>query len=235
LYLALKGEHFPRVELAAVAIQKAPPDSVVLVLAENYPTRGTVIEPASFELAQKKNVRLFVEYPAALPGFDLGMPRAAIWERIVVASEKFAPSLPKLRILAAHDCRYLPVSGAFNPDLVLAKVAGYDKAIYGIPETNVFPILFEVPERNLMIATTRLSGFVVGRYAPSADWQLLWQQILSALGARQGFPLTFKPVVAPAWSSTAELPRNFQKQTFAEAAHWFGHSHLLVSRQDRSS
>jgi hypothetical protein len=134
-----------------------------------------------------------------------------------------------LHILAANDCHFVPISGVTDADLVVARVAGYDTAVFGIPETNAFPILFEIPERQLILATTKLSGFVTGRYAPARDWRLLWQQILFALDPDLPASLPFDAVVAPAYPATAKLPRGFQREAFNQAVEWFGHAHLLVN------
>src|ERR1035441_3108656 len=155
LYLALAKAHYPRFETPLAAIQSAPPGSGVLLLADSYPARQTALDPAGFDLARQKDLRVFIEFPAALPGLELAAPRTTTWERLVVSSEMFAPTLPRLRILAAHDCHFVPVSGSPAADLVVARVAGYDTAAYGLPEKGVFPILFELPERKLIVAATQ--------------------------------------------------------------------------------
>ena len=233
LYRALGRVHYPRFETPLAAIQGAAPGSAVLLLADGYPTRQTTLDPSGFELARQKKLQVFIEYPAAVPGLELAVPRTTAWERLVVSSDKFAPILPRLRILAAHDCRYVPVSGSPAADLVVARVAGYDSAIYGLPEKDMFPILFELPERKLMVATTKLSNFVTGRYAPQRDWPVVWQAILSALDPQHSHRLEFESVVTPAYSAAAKLPRRFQGRAFAEAAGWFANSHLLVHPSEK--
>ena len=228
LYLALGKSLHPRFLSPLTAIQNAAAGSAVLVLADNYPTKPTALEPTAFALAESKKIRLFIEYPAAIPGIELASPRATTWERIIVSSQRFAPALPKLRILAAHNCHYIPLSGTPPADLVMARVAGYDTVIYGIPEKGATPILFELPERNLFITTTKLSSFITGRFAPARDWLLVWERILSHLDPQHRHPLAARPVVGPAYGPTAKLPRRFQRQAFAEAAQWFANSHLLV-------
>lgn len=198
LYLALRKAHYPRFETALAAIQNAAPGSAVLLLADDYPVRQIALDPAGFDLAQQKNLCVFIEYPAALPGMELAAPRTTTWERLVVSSDKFAPALPRLRILAAHDCHFVPINGSPNADLVVARVAGYDTAIFGLPEKEVFPILLELPERKLIVATTSLSSFVTGRYAPARDWPLVWERILFALDPQHPHHLDFELVVRPA-------------------------------------
>ena len=137
----------------------------------------------------------------------------------MVSSDKFAPALPRLRILAAHDCHFVPVTNSPPADLVVARVAGYDTAIYGLPEKDVFPILFELPERNLIVATTRLSSFVTGRYAPADDWLLVWETHPRPPSTRNTRTRSRCPRSSPQPTAPrAKLPRRFERQAFAQAA-----------------
>jgi len=233
LYAALGKAHYPRFPTAATAIQHAAPGSGVLVLADDYPAGHPALNAGDFDLARQKDLRLFIEYPAAIPGLQLAPPRSTTWERLVVSSDMFAPALPRQRILAAHDCHFVPVSGSPAADIVVARVAGYDTAIYGLPGKDVFPVLFRLPERKLIVATTKLSGFVTGRFAPACDWPVVWERILSALDPQHPHSLAANPVVSPAYSATAKLPRHYQRQAFTEAAQWFANSHLLVHPSEK--
>ena len=231
LFLALEqptGGHYPRYSNPAQALNSAQPGSAVLILADHYPGQTTRLDPADFDVAIMKHLRLYLEYPDAVPGLDLGKPQTTEWERGVVASDDFGPALPKLRILAIHDCHYTPVNAA-HPLLAVARVAGYDTAIYGLP-ANAQPLLFEVPERNILIATTKLSGFITGRYAPSHDWQTIWQTILTRLDPQNApHKLVCSPVVSTAFGPENRLPRHFEKTAFAAYAGWITNSRLLVA------
>jgi hypothetical protein len=233
LYAELGKAGHPRFQTPLAAIQGAAPGSGVLLLADDYPARQVTLDAAGFDLARQKGLRLFIEYPAAVPGLQLAAPRTAAWGRLVVASDMFAPALPRLRILAAHDCHFVPVTGLPAAHIVVARVAGYDAAIYGLPGKEVFPILFELPERKLIVATTRLSNFITGRYAPARDWCIVWERILATLDPQHSHALAAVPVVGPAYSATAKLPRHFQREAFSEAAHWFANSHLLVHASEK--
>ena len=76
LYLALGKARYPRFETPLAAIQNAAPGSGVLLLADDYPTRRTTLDTAGFDLARQKDLRLFIEYPATVPGLELAAPRA---------------------------------------------------------------------------------------------------------------------------------------------------------------
>jgi hypothetical protein len=227
--LAAGGTRNPRFDTPLAAVKKAPPQTAVLILADQYPERTTTLDSTSLTLAQTKHLLMYIEYPDALPGVEIAPAKTAMWERIVVSATRFEPSLPQLHLMAAHSCQYLPITGGAKPDLVLARVAGYDTAVFGIPEKEIYPLLFEIPERRILVATTKLSGFFTGRFAPALDWLALWQQILFILDPGRQEPLKGAFVVKPAFTAAAKLPHGFQKQAFDQAANWFGHSHLLVN------
>ena len=128
-----------RVDSPRDALAGAADGSGVLVLADGYPGQTTAIDNHFFAVAAKKRRRLYVEYPATLPGLDVGTPRGTHWERAVVASDLFAPDINPLAILAIHDCRFVPVAAA-KPH----RVAGFGRAGYDLPKP-VFQILFDLP------------------------------------------------------------------------------------------
>src|SRR5690554_6786149 len=57
------------------AISKAEEGTGVMILADGYPQKTTVIDASLFEKASQKNLRLYVEYPSYLPGIAVGKPR----------------------------------------------------------------------------------------------------------------------------------------------------------------
>jgi hypothetical protein len=85
-----------------------------------------------------------------------------------------------MRLLIIHGCHFLPMV-AKSPHLILARVAGYDTAVFGLPETEVYPVLFEHPRGDILVATTKLSQFVTGRYAPNDAWPVVWRMVFTWL------------------------------------------------------
>ena len=164
-------------------------------MADGYPDLRVELAPGALKAAAKKRLKLYIEYPAALEGLEIGPPRTAVWERAVVGAAGMGDALPPMRILAVHGCRYLPVQ-ATAPRLALARVAGYDTAVYGLPEQSS-PLLFEWRDGSVLVAATKLSGFVTGRYAPETEWRTLWQFILDRLDPRHApHPLEWTPAAA---------------------------------------
>src|SRR6218665_3396931 len=66
-YGATIGRPAVRYATAAEAVEKAPPGSGVLILADEYPAKQTPVDAALFARAAEKKLRLFVEYPSYLP------------------------------------------------------------------------------------------------------------------------------------------------------------------------
>ena len=218
--LVEQGAKSPRVEDAAAAVAKASEGAGVLLLADGYPAKPTVVAPALLEAAAAKRLRLYIEYPSALPGLEVGQPRRTQWERAVVASDAFGPSLPRLRILAIHDCHFVPTE-ADRPSIVLARVAGFDRAVFGLPE-ETFPILFEHAEGRVLVATTKLSQFVAARYGPQAAWAAIWGHLVSWLqGGGPAPKLAWTPTVRPTYGRDAALPADAEQRAFRRGAEWF--------------
>ena len=151
LYRALGGEKSgcPRLATPAAAVQAAADGAGVLILADGYPEKTTAVDPAVLDRAAKKHLRLYVEYPADLPGMKFGPPAAIKLERGVVTSKIFGDALPPMRIVMINGCRYLPIKSGtpapLSPHLVLARVAGVDTAVFGLENTPSQPLLFDLP------------------------------------------------------------------------------------------
>ena len=225
------GTPLDRVDSAAAAIEAASPESAVLVLADGYPEQRTRIAPASLELARSKKLRLYIEYPESMPGIEFGPPGGIQWERGIVAADDPAIGLPKFQIVSLQDCRYLPVSP--RPSLlVLGRVAGFDRAVYGIPQ-NASPILFRA-EDGTLVASTKLSDFARSRFAPTAEWVTLWRSLLDSLdppGAPHALVVT--PAVSPVYTAEEPLPPTAERDALVRSANWFRNSGLLISPQRR--
>jgi len=224
---ACQGQQ-PRYDTAVEAVQAAPHGAGVLILADGYPRKTTELGPSVLDLAAKKKLRLYVEYPGWLPEMTVEAPRPTRWERAVVASDAFGPSLEKLRILAIHDCHFVPLEAA-SPHLVVARVAGYDTAVFGLEDIPVYPLLFKHAQGNLLVATTKLSQFVTARYAPRDAWRGVWRMVLGWL--RPGQPpieLQWTPTVRPSYLRGEPLPADAELQAVRRGAQWYRRARLLV-------
>jgi hypothetical protein len=201
----------------------------ILLLAGGYPEHLLTVAPATLDRAVTRGVRLYVEFAAALPGIEFGAIQRARWERAVVAQGFFGDSLPPGRILAVQGLHLQSVaSPSLTPHLVAARVAGFDHAVYGLPP-EAAPLLFEHPEHRWLVATTCLSSFVTGRYAPVDAWLALWRRILQWLAGDAASipPLTCKRLVAPAYGRNVTMPEQSEARALASGLRWFRRSGML--------
>jgi hypothetical protein len=209
------------------AVRKAAEGSGVLILADDYPARTTDVGEAVFEHAARKGLRLYVEYPTRLPGIDVGASKALRLERVVVTSDAFGPGLPPMRIAMINDCHVVEVR-ADHPHLVMAKVAGVDEAVFGLKDTERFPLLFEHADGTILVSTTKLSHFVTGRYMPQDAWVAIWGTILAWLQPGRSVPdLRWTPPVRPSYSATEPMPADAELRALTRAANWHTTSRLL--------
>lgn len=230
--LTAEGRAVRRFATAAEAIAAAAEASGVLVLADGYPAKTTPVDQPTLDAAARKHLRLYLEYPSFLPNLELGPPRRVHWERTVVTSEAFGPSLAKMRIVAIHDCHFLPVA-AERTHLVAARVAGFDTAVFGLPKDNkdkeVWPILFEHPRGDLLVATTKLSQFATSRYAPGDAWPAVWRMILGwVTRGNVAAELKSTPTVRPSFGREEPLPADARWQAIRRGVAWYERARLLV-------
>ncbi len=230
LYRAVPAGQSPRAASPDEALERAQANDAMLILADGYPQKRTDLPRDFYARAIQKHVRLYVEYPSQFNGDALTeKPRTITWERGVVTSDLFGASLPKLRILALQDCRFIPAR-ATSSHLVISRVAGYDTAVYGVAKDQT-PLLFEINDGQTLIAATKLSNFITARYAPSADWKLIWQTILHRLDPDSKVELEIDPMVRPALGASDLAPPMFERETFDRAAAFYAHARLLITKE----
>ncbi len=222
------GFRCQRFDAADEAIDHAPEGAPVLLLADDYPTTPQQIRAGLFAKAQRKKHHLYIEFCSTIPEIKTGEIRHAQWERCVVSTDTMSADLPELKILMINDCYFLPISDSPKRLLTLTKVAGYDRAVFGVPAEQ-FPIMFEHKNRNLIVATTKLSNFITARYAPTRDWKTIWKFILTALAPEKDYTsFDWTPDIEPCYRRNETLPENVERVSFNSAATWFHESRLLI-------
>ena len=177
------------------------------------------------EINYNSGARIFLECPDEVPGIQFGEPVQAELERTVVVSDFFGKDLPQNSILVQHKCWFRPVLTPVKVHLTLAQVAGYRKAVYGLPE-KYYPVLFQHPEYpNIMISTTKLSSFAEGRFAPFCDWKIVMGRLKAWLNGKNGIEeITCSPAVYPAFKADERLPGNAEETAFNASVKWFNNN-----------
>ena len=220
---------FQRFSSAEEAIEVALEESGILVLADNYPAEKVVLPDGFFEKAEAKNIRLYIEFPDNLPGVKTGDIQKTEWERAVITSDAFGSSLEKMRIVTINDCHYLDME-AESPYMVVARIAGFDAAVYGLDSTETHPILFELPETNVLVSTTKLSHFITGRYAPKDAWKSIWGFVFNWLQPDEAaFKLNWTESVRPSYSKDKTISQNERSTAASRGVEWFYKSNLLAT------
>ena len=173
----------------------------------------------------KKHLRIYMEYMG--PGDDGSSSTIDTeWERVIVTDGSFGPELPQGSILSLGR-RKLRVLPGKNTALAVARVAGFDHLVFGIPSEST-PLLW-VPVDNSLVTNTHLSDFSTARFAPSKSWKPVISTILGFLGAPiVASKIKWEPAVRPIHGPTETLPKDIEMNTQRRAAAWFLKSHLLV-------
>ncbi|MGN6385657.1 MAG: hypothetical protein ACTHMT_05400 [Verrucomicrobiota bacterium] len=228
--LSSSGQKCERHETPAEAIERAPEGSAVLLLADGYPGRTVELSADLFSTARNRKLRLYVEYPSAVPGLTFGKPRTVVWERAVVATDFFGPRLPAMSILSPQNCAFLPFD-APRAHLLLGRVAGYATAPFGLPK-QAFPLLAELPQSEtngpVLVASTKLSQMVTARFSPAPSWDTAWRGIFKWLNPEADFHLQWKPTVRPSYAREDRWPRDVEREAMNRGVDWFVKSRLLL-------
>ncbi len=222
------GKRYARFDNALKAAKSAAAGAAILILADGYPDSRTVVPEEVFSVAAKKKIRLYIEFPQSVPGMKLGEVQHVRRERGVVTSDVFSPELKPMRIVMFHDAVFISAE-ARNPMLSIAQVAGFDTAVFGLKDTKSWPILFEQPDTGTIIATTKLSRFQTGRYAPTDAWPVIWKKILRRLQPGRRVPdIKWIPEVRPSYARERKLPAGAQLEAVRRGTEWYGNARLLV-------
>lgn len=235
LYRALKKEgiKFSYYSLPSEAIAKAETGTGVIITADEYPRKKVQVSAADIALAKQKKLKVYIEYPEIFPNGEKPADTFITnLERIVVVKKTFMPELKPLALLGINE-GYILKANAHDPLLVAAKVAGFDNAVYGIDDVEKYPVLWI--QDNFMVASTKLSNFRTGRYAPGGSWKLLWQSIIAWAKNGSGFRFKYWDAdVAPSYSRKQVLPSNARAQSVAKGISWFYNGRFFIDSSWKS-
>lgn len=228
--LSRNGIAVERFESSLEAVSKVSKGGGVMILAEGYPRKVTEVESSVFALAKRKNVRLYVEYPGFLPGMKVGPAKKVEIERAVIAGDFFGSHLGRMRIMAINAKQFVTVD-AKNPYIVFARVAGFDTAVYGLPE-KTWPALFEHEDGGILVCTAKLSNFVTARFAPKDAIVIMWQKIFEwVVPGWKGQKLDWTEAVRPSYSKSEPIAQDIERKAFERGVEWYENSGMLISKE----
>src|SRR5690606_10446087 len=109
------------------ALQKAPSKGMVLFLSDG--ANINKLKDYQISLIEEKELKVYVEYSDIAAIQPLKVDTIGI-ERVVVTDTSFFKNLPYLSLLTVNSSPIIP-STSDNQLLSIAKVAGFDKAVFG--------------------------------------------------------------------------------------------------------
>lgn len=220
------GQQYRLIDLPEKAVKTARYGSGVLILAEEYPFKTSVISEDVLKRAKRKHLKLYIEYPDQIPGLNLSdEPILMSLERGVILSEEIHEGLPSMSLIGLNHCYIQPVK-VDSSLIIMAKVAGFDKAEYGTGGVPNYPLLFE--HQGMLIATSKLSHFASGRYGPVDSWKKIWKYILTTVsGSRHlEFP-NWVQYLGPSFRSIP-LPYGARESSISRGAEWFFNGRFFI-------
>lgn len=206
------------------AVEAAAEGASVLLLSRDYPRKVEKIGKETVDKIVSKRLKVYAEFFTFSD--SAVQPRPLSLERVVVVDDAFSEDLPALKLLTINGS-YVFDEPHDRPLLVAAKVAGMDKAEYGLEGTPSIPLLYKYND-HILAATSALSHFADGRFAPQKAWQSVWNRIISELSDRPFAFASWLTYVRPAYNQTDALPSDARRESIKKGMEWFYNGHFLV-------
>lgn len=230
LFILLKSEGYEvdRYDHPSDAVQAASKGATVIITANQYPESRTRFTSDLYLKARKKALKMYVEYPEFIPGLNMnGRNYLGKLERAVITSSGFFKGdFEDFDLLGLSSCSIIPISEDVKPIISFAKVAGYDKADFGLSGTTVYPLLFEW--NKVLISTTCLTNFKTASYRPTDAWKNVWINILGWLTGEDIVLDKWNADPQPTYSATQELPVSARINAIKKGSDWFFKSKFII-------
>ncbi len=217
---------------ASEAIIKAKEQSGIVMIADNYPEQGTVLTEEEEQQITEKDLKVFIEFPEQIGSAKKKKSTTLNLERIVIC-DSLSPQLNKMGLMSFNRCvinELEPAATDSAPLLVAAKVAGFDKAVYGLDNTPTIPVLYK-KNNHIMVAGTRISNFASYAYRPEKSTKQLFEYIFRWM--EKDPELTFKSwlqFVNPSFEKKTGLPKNAGAESVRKGVEWYYNGHMLVDQ-----
>lgn len=220
----LKSEGFAVREYESVGelLEKVPSGSAVILSGPDYPVRPLVISQDQLESIRSRDLKVFADF-AALETDDVHMRQVEL-ERVVVTSAE--TGLAPLDLLSINRSWFYTCSDE-SPLMVLARVAGFEKAEFGLDGTETFPLVRKISD-GFFVSTSRLVDFDRIRFMPEERWKLFWESTVSGLTGNKVHFKRWPQAVAPAFGRNDVLPESARRDAVSKGVEWFFNGHFLV-------
>jgi hypothetical protein len=208
------------------AVKVARMGSAILFLVNGYPQKRLVLPEAVLAQAEKKRLRLFVEYPGSSGRIPVGDSLLHTQlERGIINTSKIKGA-DSLDLIGIHNTSVIK-SKSDRALLLVGKVAGFDKAQYGISDVKTYPLLFQ--HGNMLVATTQLSQGITARFGPVNHLKPVWEYIFNWLNPGVGYAFKTWPLqVAPMYPRDQQLPPQAATLAIKKGIDWFYNGRFFV-------
>ena len=204
-------------------LKSARKGSAVLLLGSGYPDKAQTLSQEDLDVIRNKDLQVFAEF-ATVSGNEPELKEINL-ERVVV-TKQIGDSLAPMDLLTINRGVYYETADE-DPYMVIARVAGFDDAVFGLDDTPYSPLVFKVDD-NVWVSTSKLSDFARLRLMPEKRWKLFWEAMLTDLTGRE---VTFKEwpsLIKPAYSQNQDLPDSARLHAVRKGIEWFFNGHFLV-------
>ena len=268
----------------AAALKAARPHDGLVITAQGYSAGAPTIVPSGAEWNQINALGLatYLEFPSQLTvssSKKYANVTTAGWRRVVVrsnasfaqwrpANASTAANLGALGLLDIHKSarvvEFDEWSSLNRTDILsLARVAGFDTAVDGLPTapSRVQPLLSQVHRgvgaAPLLVATTALTECRRARFAPSAAWHAIASYIVTFVQQQQQqqqqrkrqqrrrqeeeeegndvVRLEWTPLVRPTYDRHTALPPNAEIRALHAGVEWYRRAAVLPNAPRLSS
>ncbi len=217
--LKVNNYPFKNINSQLQAVNQSPVGGGVVFVASQYPQKRFAFEKGIKQIIERKKLRVFVEYPDVSTGYSVSKDTMQTQlERGVINTSQIIGA-DSLDLIAVHNA-YFVKSKAKNPLIIVAKVAGFEDAQYGISDVVHAPLLFK--EGNALIATTRLSNSLTSRFGPVDHVKPVWEYIFRYLQPATNWKFNNWPLqVAPMFAKKDRLTNDDYENAITKGNEWF--------------
>lgn len=194
-----------------------------LLLINNKKSPGQHLSLSQQKTIQKKRLHVYLEYPYYICT-EKPIVHKINLERGVINSSLIT-NVPPLSLFTLNDHSFYEYA-VQKPLTVIAKVAGFEHAEYGLDSTTVYPGLFRNDQ--YLISSVSLSDFTESRFGPNEILNNLWIFILQQVGLKDVKVFQSTADVHPRFAKKDKLSATDYRSAIQYGAQWYYNSGLLV-------
>lgn len=227
--LKLNGIKYRFVKEPSQAIVLSEENDAILMLSDGYPIERVPLSVGDYRSIYNKRLRVFVEYPGRIENLRMAVgleTSETKLERGIINTTKIS-GLDSLKLLSVNHASIIHIKSDLSPLAVISKVAGFDSAEYGYHDVPALPLLIQ--SDNIMVASTRISEFAKGRFAPERAWKGVWQYIVGFLLDRHDMQFEqWESYVSPTFSKDDKISKQEWRNAAKRGVDWFYKAKFLV-------